>query len=234
MNQDHSVLPVAKIFELHKSICNDIIIPDTDEVSLDTADKKFSAFCHRMAVSSFSDLQLLRIVPNNIEEGQIKSAISKDDTQAYKLTRKNYNGSLYNCGCQDCHTASTKVDSTISAIYKNIRKDSNFHLMNLLSEAYNQRLDISSTVLKDTYKWITAINTKPYVDISIFLVRDIIVNYNATFTIKPNLNSLLARNIIIKKSGKIVVNSSYLRIRCDSIQGEDVKYYRPIPFYPQG
>lgn len=216
MKKENSILTVAKVFELHKEVCDDLEIADAEEASVDAEERRFADFCRRMKVASFSDLQLLRILPDNIEENRLVAAIVKDDEQAYEIARKNYNLKLQDC---DCHGSSMNLHNTMNAAYKGIRKECNFNLANVLSEAYNQRLNIASPVVRDAYKWTSAVSAKFNIDILAYLVRDIIVNYNSTLSVKPNVKYLLARNVIIKRGGKIVAHPSHLRIRCSSIQG---------------
>jgi hypothetical protein len=98
--------------------------------------------------------------------------------------------------------------------YNSIRNRHNPALSKLLAEHYRTHIAWDSPVASIVRKWADSVKAV----IGIALLQDIIINKDSTLWIDGNVKSLLARNIVIHRTGRLVSGGGYLKIWANSIE----------------
>lgn len=211
-NYRSRVLPVA---EALKQPCRDLIVEDGKEFELSEGNEACTDFTHRIAISSIKDLQLLHILPEKINEEMVQKAISLDNEESMELAKRNYQISMHDCDCND----RGKRSFSLRQLYNRVRNEYNLNLARTLSDAHQYMIEIDSPYVYQARKLYDRVKDHGTIEISLFLLNDIIVKSNSTFMVESGAKILSARDIQIYRFGRIVINSSYIKINCNSLQG---------------
>lgn len=193
-----------------------IDVPENTEFLLSPSDPEYASSFARVRVRSYEDLQTLGFVPRRLAEEKVRQAIAADDREVYELASRMPRQSSGDCGCSESPTyASTSRGSPIRTAYNSIRKRHNPTLSRVLADHYGSQITWDAAVTAIARKWTVAVKLNP--EIILVLLGDITINKNATLAVAPNSKSLLAWNIWIHTTGRLVGQGSYLKIWANSV-----------------
>jgi hypothetical protein len=192
-----------------------IEVSENAELLLSPAIPEFAGSFSRVQLQSYADMQLLGFAPRKLAEEKIRHAIAADDDEVYKLA-STMPQLFTRCDCGD-QAAYAKRSPGISlrTAYNSIRKNHNPTLAALLSDHLGTRIDWDSPIAGITRKWISYLRFSPEVIIGLF--EDITINRNATLAVAASAKSLMAYNIWIHRTGRLVQQGSYLKIWANSV-----------------
>ncbi|PEA03841.1 hypothetical protein [Bacillus cereus] len=202
-----------------------IEVPENTELLLTPTDRELSSFFSRVQIKSYTDMQILGLIPQGLAEEKVRHAIITDDQEAYKIatTTMPY-WTTRNCECEGGGTDSTRsFGKNIRLTYNDIRKDHNLALANLLSDHYGTHVAWDSSIVSMISRWQKFIGW----EILVLLAEDIIINANATLKVDSrNRNMvLLAHDIWFHETSQLVQQCRYLKIWANSINS----FYNIIP-----
>jgi hypothetical protein len=103
----------------------------------------------------------------------------------------------------------------IRTTYNGIRKRHNPALARLLSDHYGTQMSWDTPVPAIVRKWVIFLRLNP--EIIITLLGDITIHRNATLAVAASSKSLMAWNIWIHTTGRLVAHGSYLKVWANSI-----------------
>lgn len=147
----------------------------------------------------------------------MRQAMAADDGEVYNLAAKMLQQSHGECGCSNRAThVSLSRGSPIRTIYNSIRKRHNPALTRVLSDHYGTQMSWDTPVPAIVRKWVAFLPPHPAEPL-IALAGDIIIHKNATLAVAASPKSLMAWNIWIHTTGRLVQQGSYLRIWANSI-----------------
>jgi hypothetical protein len=203
--------------DLLKREASRIEVPENTEMLLSPSNREFASYFSQVEVKSYEDLQLLGFVPRRLSEEKIRQAITADDDEVYKVAYSSMSQkTAYDCNCGNQDVYSVKLYGTsLRTNYNNIRKKHNPALARLLSDHLNTQVAWDDPLASVVRKW--AISSRIDKLIYVVLLEDIIINRNATLAVAANTKSLLAHNIWIHQTGRLVKQGSYLKIWANSI-----------------
>ncbi len=193
-----------------------IDVPEGSQFMLSPSDPDQASWFSRVQLRSYEDLQTLGFVPRRLAEDKVRQAIAADDAEVHGLASKLLAQPAGVCGCPKsgaCTSASRP--RPLRTVYNSVRKRHNPSLAKLLGEHYGASMawdDPGAAIMR---KWLDA--ARWHREIIVAVLRDITIQRNATFTVAPSAKSLMARNIWIHPTGRLVGQGSYLRIWANSI-----------------
>jgi hypothetical protein len=91
----------------------------------------------------------------------------------------------------------------------------------LLADHYGKHISWDNPVAGIVSKWVMYIEVVLNPSIIVLFAQDIIINRNATLTVDATAKSLLAKDIKIHNTGKLVHQGGYLKIWANSISRLD-------------
>ncbi len=193
-----------------------IEVPENAEILLSPANPEYASCFARVRLKSYEDLQTLGFVPRRLAEEKVRQAMAADDGEVYDLAGKMLRQSSGECGCSKGAAHVTVLrGSPIRSVYNNIRKRHNPALARVLADHYGTQMAWDTPVPAIVRKWVVAVRLNP--EIIIALLGDITIHKNATLAVAASSKSLMAWNIWIHTTGRLVQQSSYLKIWANSI-----------------
>lgn len=193
-----------------------IEVPENAELELSPTNPEYASSFARVRLKSYEDLRTLGLVPRKLHEEKVRQALAADDGEVYDLAGKMLQRSAGGCGCsKDGSDASRLRGSPIRGVYQSIRSRHNPALARVLADHYGTQIPWDSPVPAIVRKWVVAAQASPELIIGYF--GDITIYKNATLSVAPGAKSLLAWNIWIHSTGRLVGHGSYLRIWANSI-----------------
>jgi hypothetical protein len=192
-------------------------VPDNAEVVLSAANREFASFFARVRLKSYADLQLLGFVPRRLAEDKVRQAMATDDEDALRLAAGLQREG--DCGCNDARPvlpASRMRGSTLRSVYNRIRKRHNPALARVLSDHYHTLWPWDSPVAAIMRKQVAALNLSTW-ELLLTVAADITIKSNATLWVGAGVQALLAHNIWIHSTGKLIQQGSYLKLWANSI-----------------
>lgn len=193
-----------------------IVVPDDHEIVLSPDDRQFTRSFARVRLSTYEDLQLLGFVPRHLSEEKVRRAISADDAEVYQMAGRMVSAAP-SCDCSG-HALSAQASARMSPVrstYNRLRKHHQPALAAVLADHYGAQVAWDEPVSAVVRNWASAVRTGPIIHIA--LLDDITINKNATLTVAAPAKSLLARNIWIERTGRLVQQGSYLKVWANSI-----------------
>lgn len=193
-----------------------IEVPENAEILLSPANPEYASGFARVRLKSYEDLKTLGFVPRKLAEEKVRQAMAADDAEVYDLAGKMLRQSSGECGCSKGATHSSMLrGSPIRGVYNSIRKRHNPALARVLADHYGTQMAWDTPVPAIVRKWVVAVRLNP--EIIIALLGDITIHKNAKLTVAASLKSLMAWNIWIHTTGRLVGQGSYLKIWANSI-----------------
>jgi len=194
-----------------------IEVPENAELLLSPGNPEYANSFIRVRLKSYEDLQTLGFVPRKLAEDKVRQAMAADDAEMYDLAGKMFRQSPCECGCSKrTMDVSQSRGSPIRMIYNRMRKRHNPALSRVLSDHYGTKISWDTPVPAIVRKWVEFLLLRPE-EIIIALLGDITIHRNATLAVAASSKSLLARNIWIHKTGRLVGQGSYLKVWANSI-----------------
>ncbi|WP_371750629.1 hypothetical protein [Mycobacteroides sp. LB1] len=205
-----------------------LTVPDEKSVIVDPGDREWADVTHRLEIAGFDDLQALRLVPERLDEQVARQAIAADDIDAREIARRMAETVAEHADTQDscCTPCASKSDGRVSyparlgQLYREIRPAMHTHLSRAVGDALGVPLEADSQQAKITHafaqRYAAHVTRIPLV---VVLLKDIEIGKNATLTLGSKAKSLWANDIRIHSGGRLVVTSSYIKIRATSVRG---------------
>jgi hypothetical protein len=193
-----------------------LVVPEDQEVVLSPDHSNFARSFARVRLSAYADLQLLGFVPRHLSEDKVRKAISADDAEVYQMASRTLSLATP-CDCSG-HAASDQAAvraSPLRSAYNRLRKRHHPALAAVLADHYGTHVAWDEPVSSIVRNWTSAVRVGSLVHIA--LLGDITINKNATLTVASPAKSLLAWNIWIERTGRLVQQGSYLKIWANSM-----------------
>ena len=200
-----------------------IEVPENTELLISPADPEFAGSFSRVQLNSYGDLQILGFVPRKLAEEKVVKPMAADDAEVYKLASSMPVLPTRSCDCGGHGTdAARSRGSSLRSTYNSVRKSHNPALASLLSDHFGTSIPWDSASAGIVRKWSLYLRLKP--EVIVLQLEDITINRNATLAVAPSAKSLMAYNIWIHRTGRLVQQGSYLKIWANSIN-----YFRDFP-----
>jgi hypothetical protein len=196
-----------------------IELREGEEAALSPSQREHHKYFARVRMRGFDDLQALGLVPRRLKEQVVRDALSSDDRDALQLSREfiaKRGAPAGSCGCESAHIRPTSIARELDATYRDIRKEHHPALARVLSERYETEFAWNSAFASSIYGWTRRIQAQEIIA-SICVVADITIGRNATLTLDHTSTVLLAREIWIHRTGKLVHRGGFLRIWAKSL-----------------
>lgn len=215
-------LDTRSIRKVLQQQAHNIVIPQSQEVNVGP-DEEYGQLFHRVQLRTFDDLQALSLVPEGLNEDNVRQAMALDDAEALNQARNHLHTTLRTCSCQGGQTGQSSwkyhFRSDLRTTYNGIRRTYHLHLSQLLSDHYQKTVEWDSLLAMSVWGW-----TKHVTDFApsvlVLLAADITINRDATMNLSTTAKVLLANDIRIHVGGRLIINSSFIKIRCASAQGD--------------
>jgi len=208
----------------------DLEVSAGSTVTLSPDDREYAEHFARVEIKSFDDLQLLGLVPRGLSEDKVRRAIDEDDAEALRmahnaLAQPQAGGG--GCGCGGGHAREADAGrGDLRQHYDRARRRFNPALSRILSEHLRTQVAWDSptaVVIKNwarrarasgNYSSSSSAEAVPSFNFAIlqFALRDVIINRGATLHVESSVQSFLARNILIHRTGRLVHGGGYLKI----------------------
>lgn len=207
--------------EMLRREARNIEVPENAELLLSPSHPELASYFAQIRLQSYEDLQLLGFVPRKLSEEKIRRAIAADDDEVYKIASAAPQVT-HACECMNevSLTRRSSFSSGLRTAYNAIRKAHNLALARLLSDHYNTSIPWDDPVPRIVRRWVSSLDARIYsgFGILIALTADITINRNATLKTDKSMKSLLANNIWIHRTGRLVQQGSYMKIWANSIR----------------
>lgn len=164
-------------------------------------------------LETFRDLQGLGFVPRAAKEDAVASAIRQDDKSVFEFVMAHPGEQPSHCECSDGPPA--RAATPLRAQFDRVRPSFNPALASVITEAAGIALDWDSPVVGLVRRRYLDLVSK--IPIGLVLLKDIVITRKATLTIAPKTKVLLANNIYIHDTGRLVTHGGYLRIWANSV-----------------
>lgn len=193
-----------------------IVVPEGAEVLLSPSNAEYASGFARISLGSYDDLRLLGLVPRRLAEEKVRQAIEADDSEAYALAGTMLGRAPQPCSChgRDPDPAAAR-GNPMRSTYNAIRRRHNPALARVLSDHYGTRMAWDGPVPSIVRKWAVAVARKP--DVLVSLYENITIHQNATLSVVPAAKSLMAWNVWIHVTGRLVSQGSYLKLWANSV-----------------
>ena len=220
-----TVTPIKRVLE---RIGRDIVIPEGREITVEPEEKEFAELFSLVEIRSFTDLQDLTLIPQGLDEKRVLQAIADDDAKALSAaqTYLQPQGKSGGCDCLESEEGTPsklRYRSDLRTTYNGIRKTQNPHLSRLLSDFYGKPIEWDSPISAHIRGWISKSNDPSvrsgFISIIVCKPQDITILPNATLSLPASTKLLWANKVRIHVGGKLKSNSSYMKIKCNSVQG---------------
>jgi hypothetical protein len=193
-----------------------IEVPENADLFLSPANPEYASCFARVHLKSYEDLQTLGLVPRTLAEEKVHQAMAADDGEVYDLAGRMLWQSSGECGCtQGAMHASMVRGSPIRGLYNNIRKRHNPTLARVLGDHYGTQMAWDTPLPAIVRKWVVAVRREQ--ELTLALLGDITINKNATLAVAASSKLLMAWNIWIHTTGRMVAQGSYLKVWANSI-----------------
>jgi hypothetical protein len=189
-------------------------VPEEKSVIVDPSDREWAEVTHRLDIAGYDDLQTLRLVPERLEESVARQAIAEGVAE---------HPDVQDSCCTPCASKSegrVSYPARLSQLYREIRPALHTNLSRAVSDALGVPLEADSLEVKITHsftqRYAAHVTRIPLV---LVLFKDIEIGRNATLTLASKAKSLWANDIRIHTGGRLVITSSYIKIRATSVRG---------------
>ncbi|TDZ80360.1 hypothetical protein DE4585_00250 [Mycobacteroides salmoniphilum] len=205
-----------------------LTVPEEKSVIVEPGDREWSDVTHRLEIAGFDDLQALRLVPERLEERTARQAIAADDIEAREIARRMAEAVAEHSEAQDscCAPCAGKSDGRASyparlgQLYREIRPVTHTNLSRAVGDALGVPLEADSLESKITHSFAQRFAAHvTRIPLVVVLFKDIEIGRNATLTLGSKAKSLWANDIRIHSGGRLVITSSYIKIRATSVRG---------------
>lgn len=205
-----------------------LTVPEEKSVIVEPSDREWSDVTHRLEIAGFDDLQALRLVPERLEERTARQAIAADDIEAREIARRMAETVAEHSETQDscCAPCAGKSDGPASyparlgQLYREIRPVTHTNLSRAVGDALGVPLEADSLEAKITHSFAQRFAAHvTRIPLVVVLFKDIEIGRNATLTLGSKAKSLWANDIRIHSGGRLVITSSYIKIRATSVRG---------------
>lgn len=211
-----------------KSERRSLTVPEEKSVIVDPSDREWAEVTHRLEIAGFDDLQTLRLVPERLEERTARQAIAADDIEAREIARRMAETVAEHSDAQDscCTPCAGKGDgrasypARIGQLYREIRPVTHTNLSRAVGDALGVPVEADSLEAKITHSFAQRFAAHvTRIPLVVVLFKDIEIGRNATLTLGSKAKSLWANDIRIHSGGRLVITSSYIKIRATSVRG---------------
>jgi hypothetical protein len=191
-------------------------VPENSEMTIWAGDEEFTKHFASVQVQSHKDLQLLGLLPQGLDVDKLLSVIRMDDESTQRIAQDQVDqgrrAKPCGCGCDDEPVAEVSYGRNLRQMTNSLRRDHHPMLATLLSEHYQSRVELDSPLAAVTWRWAKSVNLKGMTSIVAAMFSDITINRGATLHVDKSSKLLMAGNIRIHRTGKLVYPGGYLKI----------------------
>lgn len=222
-------LDFIPIEDVLKQKPENIVIPASTEVRAEPDKKDFAHLFHHVECRSFKDFQTLGLIPAALEEKRVRKALSDDDDEALAVAHEHMRSHGSFASSVESNpvfkpSLATNYSAEYYRSYRTIRKTYNLNLSQLLVEAglepRSNNNGLRSMFLRTWMEYLQQAEVQNQgIPFTVCHLGDLTIQRDATFRLSQITSTLLAKDIRIQVGGRLVAESSYIRIRCDSVEG---------------
>jgi hypothetical protein len=208
-------LPVLTAREALRRDVHRLEVPEGTEHLLCPGNREQAGRFFRTQIQGYADLQTLGFVPRRLAEEKLRQAIADDDRTVYERVAACAQPPAP-CGCHGNEAGAAPSRTTpLRQAYNATRKSHHPALARLLSDHLGTTVEWDAPLAATTRRWLVA--AKMRVVIVGVLLQDIVIHRNAQLSVAAAAKSLLAHDIFIHRTGRLVQQGGYLRIWANSI-----------------
>ena len=195
----------------------DLIVESSHAHRLTRDHHDAAKYFERVTVGSFADLQTLGFAPKRLTEARVRQAIGDDDAEALRAMHESTRLDPHE-GCS-CSSAQQSAAPIIRNAYDRIRPQQHPHLARLFSGELGVHFQFDAIPVRVLAGALAQMQILPLL-LELFLVRDIVVQRDATLTIDATVSLLRARDVKLFVGAKLVTTTPYLKVICRSVKGD--------------
>jgi hypothetical protein len=217
------VTPVSELFQRER---RDLIIPRSQEITLSPEQAEFRPFFHLVEIRTFSDLQVLSLVPQGLAEDLVRTAIAADDDESWAFANSVLQAHGQQCRCVGAAGSAQLAPKRsfrreVAAVQRAVRKAHNSHLAQVMSTVQRTRFRPDDMHPAIVHRWVSHLEVAQALSIVVALASDLVIQHNATLHVSGATTALYAANIRIHVGGKLRIHGSYKKIVASgNVQGE--------------
>jgi hypothetical protein len=209
-------LPVLAPREVLRRDAHRLEVPEGTEHMLCPGNREQQGRFFRTQIQSYADLQTLGFVPRRVSEDKMRQAVAEDDRAVFERVASCAPPPAP-CGCSGSKDGAAPSRTTpLRQAYNTARKSHHPALARLLSDHRGTAVEWDAPLAATTRRWLVA--AKSQVVIVGVLLQDIVIHRNAQLSVAAATKSLLAHDIFIHRTGRLVQQGGYMRIWANSIQ----------------
>ena len=220
-----NAISVAQFFQERGT---DIAVPDNEQLTLQPGEAECEGRFFTVEVRSFSDLQVLKLVPRDAEERAVRKAIADDDAEALNTAqvhlRSNAIQPAHQCKCAGQgtknHSLRHAYRADLRVTYQAIRRASNPRLAEVLSEATKTHIAFDSMEAGVVRGFFSKLVNEHVIKLGSLLLNDIEIGANSTLFVTQETKLLYGNNLRIYHGGVLRGLGAFLRIHCRSAEGD--------------
>lgn len=212
-------MPIISIEEALGKPREDLFVARDQSVTIGPDRREYSKYFHNVNIKTFNDLKSLHLIPEKLEENKVRESIKLDEEEALKVARLRMEVIISDLVTQP------RYDTQLKKVYSSIRKGLNTNLARLISDTYESGTPFESRKMspilldKQFNNLINIEERMKRLHGQIATIKDITISNNAKLSVDPNVDTLFAKNIRIHQGGKLIIRGSFLKIVCDSMEG---------------
>ncbi len=203
----------------------DLEVSRDEQLTIDPDRAEFAEQLHRLEARDFEDLQALSLIPPELDERRVRAAIAADDDDTWQTALRITEAAVASCVCKPRPEQDHRVRDAAADLHTNysaLRRRRHHALADVASKALSTPVAWDSNIVKAVYGWMARLATVQIIHSSLlaFHVKDVTIWHNATLTLAPSINGLWANHLRIYTGGQLKVTSSWIKIKCNSFQGD--------------
>jgi hypothetical protein len=209
-------LPVQTPHEVLRREAHRLEVPEGTEQLLCPGNREQAGRFFRTQIQSYADLQALGFVPRRLAEDKVRQAVADDDRAVFeRVSSCAPPPALCNCNGGD-HAVPLGRTTPLRQAYNTARKSHHPALSRLLSDHLGTAVEWDAPLAATTRRWLTAIKARTVI-VGV-LLQDIVIHRNAQLSVAASAKSLMAHDIFIHRTGRLVQQGGYLRVWANSIR----------------
>ncbi len=209
-------LPVQTPHEVLRREAHRLEVPEGTEQLLCPRNREQASRFFRTQIQGYADLQALGFVPRRLAEDKVRQAVADDDRAVFDRV-SSCAPPPAPCGCEGGgHAVALGRSTTLRQAYNAARKSHHPALSRLLSDHLGTAVEWDAPLATTTRRWLVA--SKARTVIIGVLLQDIVIHRNAQLSVAATAKSLMAHDIFIHRTGRLVQQGGYLRVWANSIR----------------
>jgi hypothetical protein len=207
------------LFEAAKNI--NVVVPPRVELVLDQKQTGL----HLLTIQRFDQLQALRLVPPELDEGAVRQAIAGDDVEARDVAKDATRASAELCACGG--RGDESPNAPLKRVYRRdtrttyigVRKTFHPRLAALMTDTLAVKYNFFDLHPSIVYGWANSLAVNKVIKLWAWLLNDVEIMNGATLKLQSSVKYFSCAALKIHVGGKLVVPGG-VKIWCQSAQGD--------------